>query len=659
MSARVALLGADNEARAQLRAALSEAGAEIVHEGDPRQTDSEALRASGAGTLIVNLDPGLDEAIAHLDALFHDPSLQVVFNESEVTQRLSGWDLARWARHLVAKVLGHGDATPPLPPGAEALPLRDLQPEPMTRAGAAVEDHAAALGSLAEEARLSEQAVPVSHLPNEPVPAKGIGAEPLLEVVAEDADMELTPVALEKPLPETASAQYLDPGEVIEIDDFELVTNEELAGAARRLGPDEPTIVLPRAELTAQLGQAQGRRDEGLLSPRRGNDEPTMELDLGELEAGLESLDLPDLLGVEAGGAENVGLDLSVSSDELGIDGGGEIEGMIEFDEGDVPRLGGAEDEFDLSVDADVAALAAQLDALADNRPAPVAALEELDFGRDETSSLAFDSEPAAPPARPEPPVRPAASASAPSGFGELSLVDVDAGLPARAAAAASKPASFDTSALSLAPLEGEAGPPGADAGTGPGRIQRVVVLGASIGGPDALRSFLAALPAGFPALFLLVQHLEGGFFSRFAQQMQKSCALRVRVAGEDSEPLQMGEVLVLPSDARYAVLRDGSLQRDEYATPPRYKPCIDDALRAAADEFGSDALAVIFSGMAGDAVEGASHLTAMGGEVWGQDPSSCVVSSMIDGARARGLLEVVASPRELAEKLVARVSGA
>nr|WP_282452891.1 chemotaxis protein CheB [Lysobacter sp. CAU 1642] len=187
------------------------------------------------------------------------------------------------------------------------------------------------------------------------------------------------------------------------------------------------------------------------------------------------------------------------------------------------------------------------------------------------------------------------------------------------------------------------------------GQIRRVVVLGASIGGPDALRSFLGAIPAGFPALLVLVQHLDNGFFGRLAQQLQKASALNVRVAGEDPSPARMGEVLILPSDGRYTIRRDGSIERSDYPEPPRYKPCINDAFRAIADEFGRDTLAIIFSGMAGDAVDGASHVTAMGGEVWGQDPDSCVVSSMIDGARARGLLETVASPRELGEKLVAR----
>lgn len=184
--------------------------------------------------------------------------------------------------------------------------------------------------------------------------------------------------------------------------------------------------------------------------------------------------------------------------------------------------------------------------------------------------------------------------------------------------------------------------------------ISRVVVLCASIGGPDALRSFLAGIPAGFPALFVVVQHLENGYFERLAQQMQKASPLPVRVpiAGISARD---GEVLVVSSGARFLLAVDGQIELGEPAEASRYRPCIDDVLRDIADVFGPHAQAIIFSGMAADAVEGAVYLTRQGGEVWAQDPESCVVSSMVDGARSRGVVEFIGSPRELAEHCVRR----
>lgn len=184
--------------------------------------------------------------------------------------------------------------------------------------------------------------------------------------------------------------------------------------------------------------------------------------------------------------------------------------------------------------------------------------------------------------------------------------------------------------------------------------ISRVVVLCASIGGPDALRSFLAGIPAGFPALFVVVQHLENGYFERLAQQLQKASPLPVRVpmAGLAARD---GEVLVVASGARFLLAVDGQIELGEPAEASRYRPCIDDVLCDIADTFGPHSHAIIFSGMAADAVEGAVHLTRQGGEVWAQDPESCVVSSMVDGARSRGVVEFIGSPRELADHCVRR----
>lgn len=185
--------------------------------------------------------------------------------------------------------------------------------------------------------------------------------------------------------------------------------------------------------------------------------------------------------------------------------------------------------------------------------------------------------------------------------------------------------------------------------------ISRVVVLCASIGGPDALRGFLAGIPAGFPALFLVVQHLENGYFERLAQQLQKASPLPVRVpmAGLSARD---GEVLVVASGSRFQLAVDGQVELGEPVEASRYRPCIDDVLRDVADTFGPHAHAIIFSGMAADAVEGAVYLTRQGGEVWAQDPETCVVSSMVDGARSRGVVEFIGSPRELAEHCVRQI---
>jgi two-component system chemotaxis response regulator CheB/chemosensory pili system protein ChpB (putative protein-glutamate methylesterase) len=84
------------------------------------------------------------------------------------------------------------------------------------------------------------------------------------------------------------------------------------------------------------------------------------------------------------------------------------------------------------------------------------------------------------------------------------------------------------------------------------------------------------------------------------------------------------------------------------------YSPSIDQVLRDAADAFGDKAGAIIFSGMAHDAIEGSQYLKSKGGRIWAQDPDTCVISSMVDGAREAGVVESLGSPKQLAEKMIA-----
>src|SRR4029079_7567726 len=118
----VALLYQTQELGRHMRDALSSLGTPIVYEAATDHLDSNALHESGARVVVVNLDPAVE---AHLDdvyGLLEDDRYSVVFNDAQVTSGLSGWDQARWVRHLAAKILGDVDIDPPRPEGAEAIP---------------------------------------------------------------------------------------------------------------------------------------------------------------------------------------------------------------------------------------------------------------------------------------------------------------------------------------------------------------------------------------------------------------------------------------------------------------------------------------------------------------------------------------------------------
>ena len=122
---RVALLARPGEACERLRAALREAGGEIVLEADPGTLAAEALVAAAPQAVLVALDPAVEDALDRFDAVLGDPAVAVIFDEAELAARREGWDAARWVRHLAAKLHSHDDV---LPPGRE--PEHALHPEP-------------------------------------------------------------------------------------------------------------------------------------------------------------------------------------------------------------------------------------------------------------------------------------------------------------------------------------------------------------------------------------------------------------------------------------------------------------------------------------------------------------------------------------------------
>src|SRR5687767_2106778 len=115
---RVALLARKGEVREQLRTALVEAGADVVAEGDPAELDPGTVAGKQPGVVVVSLEPSIEDALAEFDDLLAMPGVQVIYDDAEVTGQLDGWDLARWARHLAAKLAGSAAVLPPAPAGS-------------------------------------------------------------------------------------------------------------------------------------------------------------------------------------------------------------------------------------------------------------------------------------------------------------------------------------------------------------------------------------------------------------------------------------------------------------------------------------------------------------------------------------------------------------
>ncbi|WP_243041794.1 chemotaxis protein CheB [Dyella sedimenti] len=136
-STAVALLFDDGELGGQLRDALHERGARIVHEGPLSSLSRAMLDSTGAEVLVVNLDEEAEDELDRLYDVIDGDRPRVVFNDAQASRQLEGWDRARWARHLAVKVMAEGDLDPPRPQHAQVV--------------SATEEHAAAAETLAAE----------------------------------------------------------------------------------------------------------------------------------------------------------------------------------------------------------------------------------------------------------------------------------------------------------------------------------------------------------------------------------------------------------------------------------------------------------------------------------------------------------------------------
>jgi len=204
-----------------------------------------------------------------------------------------------------------------------------------------------------------------------------------------------------------------------------------------------------------------------------------------------------------------------------------------------------------------------------------------------------------------------------------------------------------------------EAGKPPADAGdaapAGSGRplgaAENVWVLGASLGGPQAVRDFLAAVDGDLPVAFVLAQHIGANHVQVLADQLNRVSPFRVLPA-RLGHVLRHGEVILAPADRHLQLTDDGYVSLTPMPAEAVYAPSIDHVMASVAACYGDRVGAIIFSGMGADGAEGCLAVARHGGIVWAQDVDSCVISSMPDHARKTNTVTYSASPQAIARHL-------
>jgi two-component system chemotaxis response regulator CheB len=167
----------------------------------------------------------------------------------------------------------------------------------------------------------------------------------------------------------------------------------------------------------------------------------------------------------------------------------------------------------------------------------------------------------------------------------------------------------------------------------------KLVAIGISTGGPQALEFLLAQLPADFPGAIVVVQHMPEGFTDMFARRLDELCSLRVKEA-QSGDVLQAGRVLICPGSRHIRVKRlpmgDIIVLSDD-ACVNGHRPSVDVLFNSAADEFGSQAIAVLMTGMGDDGAQGLGAVKQAGGMTIAQSEESCVVFGMPKAAIERG----------------------
>ncbi len=184
----------------------------------------------------------------------------------------------------------------------------------------------------------------------------------------------------------------------------------------------------------------------------------------------------------------------------------------------------------------------------------------------------------------------------------------------------------------------------------------KVVAIGISTGGPQALEFLLAQLPADFPGAIVVVQHMPEGFTDMFARRLDELCSLRVKEA-QSGDTLQAGRVLICPGSRHMKVKRlamgDLVVLSDEERVNG-HRPSVDVLFNSVAEEFGSLGIAVLMTGMGDDGAQGLGAVKKAGGMTIAQSEESCVVFGMPKAAIERGYATRVVSLEVLSSTLQA-----
>lgn len=187
---------------------------------------------------------------------------------------------------------------------------------------------------------------------------------------------------------------------------------------------------------------------------------------------------------------------------------------------------------------------------------------------------------------------------------------------------------------------------------------EKLIIVGASTGGTEAIREVLTPLPPDAPAV-LIAQHMPPGFTKSFAQRLNGLCRISVKEA-EHGERVLPGHAYIAPGHAHLLLARSGANYIAQLSDEPpvnRHRPSVDVLFRSAATHAGKNAIGVILTGMGRDGAAGLLEMKRAGAYTFAQDEASCIVFGMPREAIALGGAEEIVPLSDMSRRVMARLA--
>jgi two-component system chemotaxis response regulator CheB len=187
---------------------------------------------------------------------------------------------------------------------------------------------------------------------------------------------------------------------------------------------------------------------------------------------------------------------------------------------------------------------------------------------------------------------------------------------------------------------------------------EKLIIVGASTGGTEAIREVLQPLPPDAPAV-LIAQHMPPGFTKSFAQRLNGLCRITVKEA-EHGERVLPGHAYIAPGHAHLLLARSGANYIAHLSDDPpvnRHRPSVDVLFRSAAQHAGKNAIGVILTGMGRDGAAGLLEMRKAGAFTLAQDEASCIVFGMPREAIALGAADEIASLSDMSRRVMTRLA--